>query len=159
MAERRLGFAACALAVLLLVLALVSGRLAHSAAAPDLPRVTEAWVRLPVVAGRPGAGYMTIQGGARPDRLVAASSPAAERVELHRTVKAGGVMRMERVESLTIPAGETVRFAPGGLHLMLFGVKAKASEPLPITLTLASGANIPVSARAVAATQQSGHQH
>lgn len=159
MTERRAGLAACVLAVLLLGLALVTGRMAHSAAAPEAPRVTDAWVRLPVVAGRPGAAYMTIYGGARADRLVSAQSPVAERVELHRTTQQNGVMRMERVDALPIPAGQPLRLAPGGLHLMLFGLKAKQGEPLPITLTLASGRTIPVTARTVAATQQGAHQH
>ena len=37
------------------------------------------WVRLPAVAGRPGAAYFTIHGGAQADTLLAVSTPAALR--------------------------------------------------------------------------------
>lgn len=148
MADRRLGWAACAGALLLLALALVTG---HAwSATPAGVAVQNAWVRLPAAPGRPGAGYMTLVGGPAAERLVAATSPVAARVELHRAVARGGVMRMEPVVGVDLPARSRVAFAPGGLHLMLFGLKAEAAKGVPLTLRFASGRTLAVAARAQA---------
>ena len=143
---------------------------APGAAAPRsgaaAPAVEGAWVRLPAVAGRPAAGYFTIKGGPQPDALIAAASPKAQRIEMHSTSMAGGVMRMRAEQAMPVPANGTLSFAPGGNHLMLFGLAAgmKPGDRLPITLSFQSGAKINTSAelRAVAdATQPKApvHQH
>jgi hypothetical protein len=92
------------------------------------------------------AGYLTITSTGGADRLIAASSPEAASIELHTHTHAGGMMRMEKVEAVEIPAGGTVRFEPGGLHLMLFGVSAAASGagPVPVTLRFESGGEVTV---------------
>lgn len=87
------------------------------------PDVTDAWIRLPAVPGRPAAAYVTITGGARDTVLTGIASPDARRIELHRSMAADhGMMSMEPVARLPIPQGKTVTLAPGGLHAMLFGV-------------------------------------
>ncbi len=130
------------------------------------PAVEGAWVRLPVLAGRPAAGYFTIKGGPQPDALIAAASAKAQRIEMHSTSMAGGVMRMRAEQAMPVPANGTLSFAPGGNHLMLFGLAAglKPGDRLPITLSFQSGAKVNTSAelRAVAdATQPKApvHQH
>jgi copper(I)-binding protein len=151
MPVRSVGLAACAMAVLLLAIALISGRMAYSAPAAlkgATPAATGAWVRLPAVSGRPAAGYLTLSGGEKAEVLTGASSPAAERVELHESAMADGRMRMNRLSSVPLPVGGTVSFAPGGLHLMLFGLKAQPGDSVPITLELASGATLSVKAQA-----------
>jgi len=143
---------------------------APGAAAPAsgaaAPAVEGAWVRLPAIAGRPAAGYFTIKGGPQPDALIAAASAKAQRIEMHSTSMAGGVMRMRAEQAMPIPANGTLSFAPGGNHLMLFGLAAglKPGDRLPITLSFQSGAKTNTSAelRAVAdATQPKApvHQH
>lgn len=81
------------------------------------------------------AGYLTIsnQTGAA-DRLLAATSPRAERVEVHEMTMNGSVMQMRAVPNLEIAAGRDVELGPGGMHLMFFGV----TEPF------ADGQSIPV---------------
>lgn len=69
------------------------------------------------------AGYLTVRSTGSADRLVGASAPVAAGVSLHRTTAAGA---MEATESIEVPAGGEVRFAPGGDHLMLEGL----AEPL-----------------------------
>lgn len=84
------------------------------------------------------AGYLTIaNSSAADDRLVAAASPHAERVEIHEMAMDGAVMRMRQVEGLDVPAGQQVALAPGGLHLMFFGVAQPFAEgeEIPVTLT------------------------
>jgi copper(I)-binding protein len=155
---RTVGVVAVAVAVLLLAVALVTGRLAHSAPAQLL--VTEAVVRLPVVPGRPAAGYFTINGGARADRLLSVASPVA-RIEMHETLMANGKMRMAPMEMVDVPAGKPVVFAPGGKHLMLFGLPAsvKPGQPLTLTFTFEKAGAVPVKAVARSATDDphAGH--
>ena len=81
------------------------------------------------------AGYLIIsnQTGAA-DRLLNATSPRAERVEVHEMTMNGSVMQMRAVPHLEIAAGHDVELGPGGMHLMFFGV----TEPF------ADGQNIPV---------------
>ena len=85
--------------------------------------IESVWAReLPPVSEN-GAAYMTLVNGEdRPDRLTGASSPIAERVEIHIHEHAEGMMAMRRLDGLDLPPGEQVRFAPGGLHLMLIGL-------------------------------------
>lgn len=97
----------------------------------------EAWVRLPPPAAPTAAAYLVLRNRAgRPDRLLGAASPAAERVEVHEMSMAGGVMRMRAVPALTIGGGEEIALAPGGLHLMLIGVRRplRAGQRVPLTL-------------------------
>ena len=99
-------------------------------------RIERPWSRATPPAAKVGAGYLAlVNGGTAADRLVAASSPAAGRVEIHEMRMDGNVMRMrELAQGLPLPAGGTVELKPGGFHLMLMELKAP----------LAAGASIPV---------------
>jgi copper(I)-binding protein len=146
---RLLGLAACLSAVVLLAIALVVAPTALAQGAG--PRVIDAWVRLPAAPGRPAAGYFTLTGGAQAERLVAASSPLAERIELHATVTEAGVSRMVALAGVDLPAGGEIRFSPRGNHLMLFGLKSGwETGGVPLILRFASGRTLDVRARALA---------
>jgi periplasmic copper chaperone A len=138
-------------ALALLVCTLVCG--IARAATPARLTVTDVWVRLPAVADRPAAAYMTITGGAAPDRLTGASSPHAARAELHAMSMAGGVMKMAPMAGADVPAGGTVKFAPGGNHVMLFGLDpaVKPGAAMPMTLRFEKAGTITVNAHAIAA--------
>ena len=63
--------------------------------------------------------------GAAPDRLVAASSPVAEKVEIHAIKVAGSSIVMARREDgLALAAGVTLTLQPRGYHLLLIGLKS-----------------------------------
>lgn len=100
-------------------------------------RIDHPWAR-PTVTGQPaGGGFVVLHNGANTtDRLLAVQTPAAERVELHHMQMDGDVMRMRQVDAIDLPAGATVRLEPGGLHLMLVGLKAplKGGSRVPLTL-------------------------
>lgn len=70
------------------------------------------------------AVYMHIYNSSERDiTLVSAESAAAQSASFHRTVLADDDMaRMEALEQLRIPAGETVELVPGGRHIMLLGL-------------------------------------
>jgi len=85
--------------------------------------VREAWSRATPPGAQVGVGYMEIRNkGTQPDRLVAASTPVAKRVEMHITQRDGEVMRMRQVQGFDIAAGERITLRPGGSHLMLVDI-------------------------------------
>ena len=93
---------------------------AHDFRAGDLV-IDHPWTRAVGAAAPTAAGYMIIRNtGAAPDRLVAAETPRAARVELHEMSVTDGIMRMRPIAGgIALPPGGEVRLAPGGLHLML----------------------------------------
>ena len=95
---------------------------AHEEKTGDIT-IVHPWSR-PAPQGQNGVIYLEIRnGGAVDDRLIGVSMPLAEKVELHRSTMEDGIHRMEKVESIVVPAGGTVELAPGGLHVMLIGLK------------------------------------
>ena len=72
----------------------------------------------------------------RPMSVVGGTSPAAERVELHTMSMQEGVMVMRKVPEIRLPAGQTVQLKPGGLHVMLIGLKGPLQEGQTVPLTL-----------------------
>jgi len=126
--------------------------------------VTQAWSR-PAAAGTNGAGFMTVTNhGKSADTLTAIASPAAERVEMHKTSMAAGIMSMKRLDAgLPLAPGESVTFAPGGYHLMLIRLTRplKTGDTVPATLTFASGARLKVEfpVRALGAPEPMEHMH
>lgn len=84
--------------------------------------VEDAWVRLPAVTGRPAAAYFHIRTDVAPATLIRVDSPQAARAELHESVAMGGMMSMRRLARVAIPADAAETFAPGGKHVMLFGI-------------------------------------
>lgn len=126
--------------------------------------VNDAWVRLPAPSRVDTAAYMVVQNkGDAARAIISASSPDVSKIELHEMKmnhqgmsgtsggadKAGGaMMSMMPVTKVEIPSKGKVTLAPGGLHLMLFGLKSKvaAGGKVNITLTLDDGSTVPVAA-------------
>ncbi|MBT5330203.1 MAG: copper chaperone PCu(A)C [Porticoccaceae bacterium] len=94
------------------------------------------------------AGYLSItNAGDEDDRLISLSTEAAAMVQVHESAMSDGMMTMRHIESLLIPAGETIEFQPGGLHLMIMGVDQEAfsSDSIDLQLSFESGAVLSVS--------------
>lgn len=123
-------------------------------AGPKQVTVDHAWVRLPVVAGRPGAAYFTLNGGDHGAILIAVSSPDARSAELHQSMAMNGVSSMAPLTQVAAPADGKVLFAPMGKHVMLFGLKPgiPAGGTVRLHFTFADGKTIDLAAKAVAAT-------
>jgi copper(I)-binding protein len=130
--------------------------------------VNDPYVRA-VPPGQPNsASFMVLHNkGEKGSALTAASSPAAEVVELHTHTMEEGMMRMREVEKIDLPAGEVVKLQPGGLHVMLIGLKQKLvpDELVPLTLTFEDGSSLQVDAPVRKLTMQmkqggqKGHMH
>ena len=118
------------------------------------PKVTDAWVRLPAVPGQPAAAYFTIQGGRSAKTLVRLESALAARIEMHQNMRGmAGMTRMTPLDQVDVPAGETVRFTPGGNHAMLFGLdpQVKPGTAVPIRFGFSDGTTTEAEAKTVPA--------
>ena len=101
----------------------------------DALAVRAARIREPLPGTSRTAGYFELTNdGQETLRIVGASTPRALRVELHRTVQRGEQLRMERLDEVVLEPGATLRFEPGGRHLMFFGVDAALPTVVPLTL-------------------------
>ncbi|MDD3516803.1 MAG: copper chaperone PCu(A)C [Chromatiales bacterium] len=113
------------------------------------------------------AAYMTLENaGDKPLRLIAARSDVAERVELHTHLHEGGMMRMREVEFIEIPAKGRATLQPGGLHVMLIGLRQtlEPGQMVSVTLEFEGGGSVALEApvrRPGAEKQemQQEHQH
>jgi copper(I)-binding protein len=121
--------------------------LGGSAKVGDL-EVTSAFTKA-MLPGQPvGGGYLTIRNtGTADDILVSASSTVAGSVEIHEMAMQGEVMKMRRLDGgIVIPAGQTVKLSPGGLHLMFLKVKEpfKLGGVVPVILNFKTAGNIEI---------------
>ncbi|HVR91875.1 MAG TPA: copper chaperone PCu(A)C [Novosphingobium sp.] len=88
---------------------------------------------LPTVTGNPGAAYFTLaNSGATSVVLGAVYVDGADKAEMHQT--SGG--SMAPLATLELPAGKTDEFAPGGKHVMVFGLDPKLASGASVTMTL-----------------------
>lgn len=103
--------------------------------------VKDAWIR-GTVQGQSATGAFMELTGKSSARLVGADSPAAKTVEVHNMKIENGVMKMFPVDGIDVPAGKTVKLAPGGYHVMLMGLHKPLAEgqkvPLKLTFELAN---------------------
>ncbi len=98
---------------------------------------------------RAGAAYLTVvNDGAEPDRLIEDATPVARSAALHRQLMDAGVMRMRPVPALVLPPGAPTVLKPGGLHVMLMGLKAplRQGQTFPPALTFEGAGRLEVSA-------------
>ena len=110
-------------------------------------KVDQAWARPTVPGQSAGGAYLTLRNtGATPDRLLGGSTPAAARVEVHEMRMDGDVMRMRELQALDVPVGRSVKLEPGGLHLMLIGLRAPlgVGDKIPLQLHLDKAGTIDV---------------
>jgi copper(I)-binding protein len=68
---------------------------------------------------------------------------------IHESSLLNGQSTMRAHEPLRVGAGETVRFAPGGLHIMLHMLKRPLApgDEVPLVLLLEGGGSLTVTAR------------
>lgn len=103
----------------------------------DTP-VNNAWIRASVAGDRNAAGYMVIRNrNTEPKRLLRVEADGlAQRIELHTHTMTDGLMRMQQVEFVEVPARGEVIFEPGGFHLMFMGITEEFQEGDVHRLTL-----------------------
>jgi hypothetical protein len=110
--------------------------LAHGYSKGDIA-VRHPWTRATPPGATVAAGYLEIRNsGRQSDRLIGASTLAAERVELHVVTRDGDIARMRELKDFALPARKRLLLRPGGPHLMLVGLKRpwQKGERIPLTL-------------------------
>ncbi len=113
--------------------------------------VENSFARPSLGAARNSAAYMTLKNtSGQPDRLIRAEGDVAAEVSLHTHLmkKMDGrvIMQMRPVKDMPIPAHGATKLQPGGLHIMLIGVKKalKPGDSFPLKLIFAHAAPVTV---------------
>lgn len=152
----------------LLMAALCAALLPLAAAAHDVKAgdllIGHPWARATAGKMTTGIAYLTVtNNGMEADRLVSAISPAAPSATLHTHLIEDGVMKMRPVDGIDIAPGTTVALKPGGLHIMLLGLKVplKEGDSFPLTLTFQKAGPVTVSVliEGAAATHSDDEEH
>ncbi|WP_051661031.1 copper chaperone PCu(A)C [Bosea sp. 117] len=143
-AEDRLGFGLLAVAFVLFALQPAG---AHEYKLGTL-EIAHPWARMTPAGAKVGGGYLTVaNAGDAPDRLVGVTAEVADHVEIHEMSVKDGVMTMRMLpDGVEVPAKGEVKFAPGGYHLMLMGLKQplKQGERVKGTLTFTKAGTVAV---------------
>lgn len=92
---------------------------APALAAPASVMVSDCWVRL-LPGSLPSGGYFSVMNmGGKTVNLVGVETDAFGMAMLHQTQSNGSTSSMVMVDKAPVPANGTLKFAPGGYHLML----------------------------------------
>lgn len=144
---------------------LLSGLISFTTFAAELNvDADDLWLRQSIPGQSNGAGFGSItNNGSQDIQLIGGGIAIADDVEIHRHVREGEQMRMEAMDALTIPAGQSVTLQPGGYHLMLMNL----SEPLAVgdehelTLVFSDGAilKVKVPVKELVQRRESSHDH
>jgi copper(I)-binding protein len=105
------------------------------------------WARASIGQAKAGAAYLTLSNaGSETDRLVAVETPVAKKAQVHTHSMENGVMKMRPVEAAEVPPSAAVMFQPGGLHVMLMGLKAPLveGESFPLVLIFEKAGRIEI---------------
>jgi copper(I)-binding protein len=116
-----------------------------SAFANDTLQITDVWSRATPPLVEVGAAYFTAENRASTaDTLIGVSSPVAECAEMHTHTMKDGMMMMHQLDSVDVAAGGTLKFKPGGNHIMLIGLKHSLveGERFPLTLRFKHAGNV-----------------
>lgn len=144
----------------------ISIGLAATAAWGDDIEIKDPWVRGTVVGQQATGAFMELRSAAGAT-LIGASSPVAAITEVHEMKMDGTVMKMRAIPRLDLPAGQPVRLAPGGYHVMLIKLKQplRKGDKVPLTLQFAghdkkvSEIRVEVPVRDLAAGPVAEHSH
>lgn len=96
------------------------------------------WARAPPAGAKTGAAYVTlVNNGSISDSLLGATTPVANRVQFHSVSEENGVSHMREMQTIVVAPGARVAFSPGGMHIMVVGLKQplKEGQTFPLTLS------------------------
>lgn len=111
--------------------------------------VAQPWsMELPPNAPTVAVYFVISNAGTDADRLTGVDSPIAGAAQLHEHVHSDGMMKMQQVTTVDIPAGGAVTFAPMAYHVMLLDVqdrsKLTAGQTFPLTLHFEKAGDVTV---------------
>lgn len=117
------------------------------AQAPSLI-VQDPWTRV-VPGSDVAAVYLTLRNPTpQPISVVGVESSLASHAMIHETQTESGQSRMRPHEQLVVPPGRTIKLEPGGLHVMLHGLKQTVAvgQSVALVLLLADGTKVQIAA-------------
>lgn len=111
--------------------------------------IAQPWsMELPPNAPTVAAYFVISNAGPEADRLIGVDSPIAGTAQLHEHVAQDGLMKMQRVETVAVPASGTVTFAPMAYHVMLLDLKDRSKlttgQTFPLTLHFEKSGDVTV---------------
>lgn len=106
-----------------------------SATANAQVSIKDAWIRATVTPQKVTGAFMHITSK-QDAKLIAVNSNIADSAEIHSMEMEGDMMKMREMKDLPLPAGKAIELKPGGMHIMLFGLKKAVKEGEKITLHL-----------------------
>jgi len=110
--------------------------------------IGDAWARCSSGGASGAAGFFTLaNGGSTADRLTAAASPVAARIEIHAIKVVGSGIAMRPLPNgLNVPSGVTLTLKPRGYHLRLLDLRHALGKGtrVPVTLTFEKAGNIEI---------------
>ena len=110
--------------------------------APEGISITDARLVLPAVKGNPGAVYFTVHNdSAKAATIGGAEVAGAASAMIHQSTTANGMSEMHAMGEVAVPAGGSLSFAPGGLHVMAMDLDDKLAKggTTDVTLDFAGG--------------------
>ena len=132
----------------IVLLVLLSGGFAYAQTSAQNTIVVERpWARATPVGARTGVVYVTLfNNGSSSDSLVSAATPVADQVQFHSATEENGVSRMREMRTVDVTPGAKVAFSPGGLHIMVVGLKQplKEGKTFPLTLNFEKAGKVDV---------------
>lgn len=109
-----------------------------------------------------GGGFLSITNTGDSDDALIAVLADFPRVELHTTEFEGDIARMIHLDTIPVPAGETVMLEPGGLHVMFMGLQGNPlteGDAISATLVFEQAGEIPVTFDVVKRDMAGHHGH
>ncbi len=131
---------------------------AHS----DTVQVRDVVIRAMPAGMTTTAAYMVISNDSHDAKeLVSVESPLAGNIEIHESVMNDGVMSMQKMDSLLLPAESKVELNPEGLHLMMLNLTQDLEEGdfHEITLMFADGSEKKAVATVQRVVPKAKHEH
>jgi len=138
---------ALAASLLAATLAFSSFASSHGNKVGDLS-IMHPWARATATSAKTGAAYLMISNsGKTSDRLIDVKSNMSRKTQIHLSSMKDGMMKMEHVDGIEIPAGGKAELKPGGYHVMLMGLNGplKVDTKFPLTLVFEKSGEVTVS--------------
>jgi len=120
------------------------------------------WMR-PTAQGENAAIYFVLHNhSSNADELIDATSEAAEAVEFHEsTTTAGDVIQMNKLSSVPLGPFAEIKFTPGGMHIMLIGLKreVRIDDHVEVVLHFKNSEDLTIVAHVEDTAPEDDHPH
>jgi len=152
------------IAIFLILVTLASAwheAIAHSYKQGDIS-IGHIWARATPAGATTAAIYVPLLNtGMEEDKLVGATTDLADKIEIHGETKENGITKMTMLAAIDLEPNQPVTLEPGGMHLMVVGLKQplKEGDMFPLTLKFEKAGEIKVEAKIAAIGATPEHQH